>query len=149
LKVSPRVKNDAPSFAFEGVWICTHGDGWKGTRTVMRDKVVDFDGADCRWVKEDGQIIVTWPDAGHSWERLDLDSRNPDRLTGTIGRGDWRHAVPTSTVVWDRKKAAAGDLPDLSGAQAMDISSGATPMPASLLADDPKFEDSVEYGGQR
>jgi hypothetical protein len=81
---------ESTPFTFEGVWKSIHTEGgrppWTGIRTVKADKVLDFDRTECKWERNKyGQVIVTWPGGG--WERLDIDFKNPTKLTGKTNGG--------------------------------------------------------------
>jgi hypothetical protein len=81
---------ESTPFTFEGVWKSTHTDGgrppWTGTRTVRLDKVYDVDRTECSWERKAGQLVVRWP-GGVGWEKLEIDFKNPTRLTGKTNGG--------------------------------------------------------------
>jgi hypothetical protein len=81
---------ESTPFTFEGVWKTTHTDGgqrpWTGTRTVKLGKVYDVDRTECTWERKKGQLVVRWP-GGVGWEKLDIDFKNPTKLTGKTNAG--------------------------------------------------------------
>jgi len=100
LKNAQKIKNDIQKamgikkkFDFDGTWICRHPKNrWVGKRVVDGDSVIDVNGTICKWNQVGAQITVIWPNK--SWEKLNVDNLNFNKLMGRTSRG--------LVTIWER-----------------------------------------------